>query len=122
MIGVELALFCSRKIARRVPLNYCLLGLFTIGESWCLGYLTMGFNPYDVLAAYTMTIVVTLALTAYACLTKVDFTLMGGMIWVFAAVISMFCLFSLIFRSNVAFVGMTCLILVLYGLFLLYDT
>ena len=62
MLAIELTLICYRKLARRVPINYILLGAFTCAEAWCLAYLCLSFNNTDVFSALLMTMAVTVAL------------------------------------------------------------
>lgn len=76
-----------------------------------------------VLLAAFMTFVMTAAITFYACTTKDDITLCGtGMIVVL--IIALLCLtIMLIFVQSPALLAIIiCLMLIIYGFFLLYDT
>jgi len=75
------------------------------------------------MAAAGMTAGVTVTLTLYALFTKTDFTAYGGAFCVIAFAVSMLCLMSM-FMSFVAWWHpvMSCILVIFYGLFLIYDT
>ncbi len=122
LLAIELTLICYRKLARRVPVNYILLGAFTCGEAWCLGYLCLFFNHRDVFSALIMTIAVTMALQGYAQATNEDFTVKGGMLWVLSVVLALLLIFGLILRqSTLGFYAVTSVVLIILGVFMIYD-
>ena len=45
------ALGCYNAVARKVPLNYILLGLFTLCQSYCVAFITAYYTPESVLFA-----------------------------------------------------------------------
>ena len=57
---------CYRQVARTVPGNYILLGIFTIAQSYLVSCTTMEFEPEVVATAAIMTAAVTVSLAAYA--------------------------------------------------------
>ena len=59
-------LSCYPKIARRVPLNFFLLFLFTIAESYLVSFITNSYDVKTVLIAGTLTAAVSISLTIYA--------------------------------------------------------
>ncbi len=61
-----IALFCFNQIARRYPLNYIVLLVFTIGSSYILAGICIFQTPENVLIAAAMTFTVFLALTVFA--------------------------------------------------------
>lgn len=46
LIGTEVAMICSRKLARKVPVNYCLLFLFTCAESYFVANICAYYDAY----------------------------------------------------------------------------
>jgi FtsH-binding integral membrane protein len=60
------ALGCYKQIARKVPLNYFLLAVFTIAFSYSVSCTTNLYTPETVAIAAILTASVTVALTAYA--------------------------------------------------------
>jgi FtsH-binding integral membrane protein len=92
-----IALACCMNNARVYPRNMILLGLFTLAQGTMLGTLCAFFQASAVLLAVAMTAIVVLALTAFACTTKIDFTGMGMYLYVGLIVLIMFGFFAAIF-------------------------
>lgn len=63
---------CNPHEARKTPTNYALLAGFTISQGVLIGVVCLFANA--VIAAWTITCVVVMVLTAYAWTTKTDFT------------------------------------------------
>jgi protein lifeguard len=126
VIGTEIALICVRPLARKVPINFILLAIFTFAESYMVSYISSYYaadNSDTVIMAGAGTVLITLACTLYACTTKTDFTMMGGMIWCLSMSLMMLALFSWIFAfNNFMYNAITALCIFLFGIFLIYDT
>jgi FtsH-binding integral membrane protein len=143
-----LALACSQKLSRRVPINYILLFTYT----FCMGFMvsficgmtaitgtchynwggsyscvTKYGNSYIVVAAAGLTAAMVLGLTVYAMTTKTDFTYFGGFLWM--------ALFSLIFMGmfmgifsydpqsyNIMNILYCTLGVIIFGFYLIWDT
>ena len=119
-IFLIITLVCFQEVAKRVPTNYILLGLFTFCEAYMIATLCSFYAPNIVIMAGSMTAAITLGLTCYACTTKTDFTFLGG--FLFCALILLFCLgiFSIFFPFLHT---LYCVIGVLvFSLYLIYDT
>ena len=117
------ALGCYRKIARTVPLNYILLAIFTISESYLVSCITMGYEPKMVATAAVMTAAVTLSLTAYAFSDKSkDFTIMGGMWFMFFGIIIAAAFVNFFVRSPILQIILSCCFAVIFGVYIIYDT
>ena len=97
-IATACTLICVRSISRKVPVNYILLGFFTL----CVSYIVascVGFtDPNIVIAAAATTAVVVCTLTAYAYYTKTDFTLCAPFMLVLGVGLIFCSLFALIFN------------------------
>lgn len=63
-----------------------------------------------------------MACTAYACLTKTDFTACRGVIFVAAMSLFILCFWSIFFYSRVLEIMICTLGLFLYGVYLILDT
>ena len=120
---VQIAIFCCRDAARKVPLNYILLFIFTACESFILAVICSSYPSGVVLQAAGATAAVTIALTAYACTTKTDFTICGGLMFILSMVIFTL-IIAMMFLSFAAWWHplVSALLIVFYGLFLIYDT
>ena len=122
-IGVEMTLICYRRVARKVPLNYFLLGVFTFAEAWIVGFICMFYDFEAIMTALLLTVGLTASLQAYAIFTKTDFTIMSGLLWIAVGILMLTIVLGMIFSENsAAFYVITCLVLLVMGVFLIYDT
>eukprot|EP01016_Furgasonia_blochmanni_P048838 TRINITY_DN7341_c0_g2_i2.p1 TRINITY_DN7341_c0_g2~~TRINITY_DN7341_c0_g2_i2.p1 ORF type:complete len:260 (-),score=74.20 TRINITY_DN7341_c0_g2_i2:152-847(-) len=113
---------CYTPCARAVPINYILLTIITISQSYIVAYVCARYTLETVLIAAGLTAAITVALTIYACTTKTDFTYCGGLLFMFGCVLLVGGLFAFIFKSATARIVICCLCVILYGLYLIYDT
>ena len=119
---------CFTSLARTVPTNYILLGIFTICESYTVCVLTAFFPPTDVILAAFLTLSLTVALTVYAITTKKDFTVCGGVLCICAwSLFALTILLSMInFGNYKTLNAMNVMISVaavcIYGVYLIFDT
>merc|ERR1712178_49934 len=81
MIASECALFCNRSLARSVPSNFVILGIFTISMSYLVSYICIQYTTESVLIAMAITSAMTVGLSVYAIRTKTDFTVMGAFLF-----------------------------------------
>jgi hypothetical protein len=87
-----------------------------------VGYVIILYDPAVVIMAAFMTLGITVALTIYAFLTKEDFTVCGGMLFIMISALLMFGLFT-IFVGGVFLHKVYCLIgACIYGIYIVYDT
>src|SRR3990167_9367361 len=93
------ALGCYKEIARSVPLNYSLLGIFTICMSYLASFTTVQFEPKIVLAAGILTAGMVLGLTVYAIQTKDDYTQLGAFMFVLSFSLLFGCLLFLFIQT-----------------------
>ena len=82
-IACIIPLACCVSVSRKVPTNYILLFLFTLGEGYVVGYICAFYESMSVLIVIGITAVIVLGLTFYAMYTKSDYTLMGGVMVAF---------------------------------------
>jgi FtsH-binding integral membrane protein len=116
------ALGCSKSLARKVPINYILLGLFTFCESWIVASLCSLYDPKLVVMAAFMTAGLVISLTVYACTTKTDFTLCGASLFILFACLIMFGIFAFLFADRIMYDIYCCLGVALFGVYLVFDT
>lgn len=117
------ALSCFTKLARKVPINYCLLLFFVFCESIVVAYACASVgDPYLVMIAALMTMGLTIILTAFACTTKIDFTLWWGAVFIMSGTLLMFGIFAIILRSDILYLIYISLGIIVYGFYLLIDT
>mmetsp|Transcript_3953 Transcript_3953/g.4729 ORF Transcript_3953/g.4729 Transcript_3953/m.4729 type:complete len:157 (+) Transcript_3953:197-667(+) len=128
-IVVECMLLCCKANARKVPINYILLAIFTGCWAFMMTWICAQYDKTTVLSAALYTAVITVVLSLYACFTKADFTKLCGRWTIFAllliitvqlmlSIISM-----LIFDYTDTWVPLAAgFCVILYGLFLIIDT
>jgi len=126
-IFIEIALICCRKFARKTPLNYILLLIFTVCETYAVACSVIWYSsvPATVIQAGIGTAMITLACTAYAFKAKTDFTMKGGIIFIAAATMMFLIMFSWIFAlegNYIAYDIIIAICILLLGLFLIHDT
>jgi FtsH-binding integral membrane protein len=113
-------LLCFKSVARRVPLNYIVLMLWTMCEAYIVACCCAIYNPTVVIMAAFATLAITVSITIYALTTKEDFTFGGGMLFSAACGLLLLTLFSFIFPFLHALI---CVFgVLLYSMYLLYDT
>ena len=122
-IAIECAILCCKSVARKTPHNYICLTIFTACQAFVFAHICSYYPSEIVLLAAGMTALLTVALTFYACTTKTDFTVCGGLFFILIVVILLLVIFSF-FMTFVQWWHplVTALLLVFYGLFLIYDT
>ncbi len=116
---------CFRRV---FPANYICLGIFTLAESFILFLICASYPPDTVLIALALTTAVTIGLTVYAMITKTDFTYCGAFLWMF---LFSFIVFMILFflcvprldkRIKHLYIGICCVGVIIYSLYLIYDT
>jgi len=75
-----------------------------------------------VLMAATMALGIVVALTIYAFCTKTDFTVLGGFLFCFGMILTIFGFFMIFSYSKTAHIIYSALGCVFYSLYLIYDT
>lgn len=123
LFTVEFAMICSRKLARKVPVNYLLLFLFTACETYFVVNICVYYPMADVIAAAGVTAAMVIGLTVYAFVTKTDFKFAIGSIFVLSFSL-IFMLFFAIFlpQSSILYTIICVLVICLFGIFLIWDT
>lgn len=116
-----LALSCSQSLARTVPTNYIILGVFTLTESVMVGYLCSHSKPELVLMALFMTISMCLGLMLYAMTTETDFTMSGGLLFVAGLTMLAVGIMVSFTHNKTAHVIYSALSVILLGVYLIYD-
>ncbi|XP_073533457.1 protein lifeguard 1-like [Phyllobates terribilis] len=117
-----MVLACCNEARRRVPLNFILLGIFTVLEGCLLGSFAAFFDADAVMWATGATILVTLVLTLFALQTKWDFTILSGGLTVALSVLLCFGILAAIFRSMWLNIVYACIGTLIFGMYLVVDT
>jgi len=119
-------LSCFHKFARNTPWNYITLLLFTISQAYFVGSISaineISGNGTLVVTAAGLTCIMVLALTIYAYTTKTDVTMWGGILVCVSIGLLIFVLLAVWLRSNWLYIALCSCLVVLFGIFLVYDT
>ena len=122
-VALSCTLICVRSTARKVPLNYILLFMFTICESIIVAYVIASVEDnLLVLIAATMTAAIVVGLTIYAWTTKTDFTLCWGMAWVIGFALFFFMIFAIFTGNELVYKVYLLLGVIAGGFYILIDT
>lgn len=113
---------CSKKWARKVPINYILLLLYTLGYTYLLCSITLWYEPEYILIAASLTGAMFLGLTAYACFTKKDLTKCIGVACALGFAIFMAIILSFFFWSYIIYMIICVAVVILMALYILIDT
>lgn len=124
---VGITLICFKSVARTSPTNYILLAIWTFCQGWMVATCSATYDPKSVMVAGVLTAGVTISLTYYACTTKTDFTMCGGLLFAGSCIMLLMGIFFLIFGIstqkfpllNILYCGMG---VFLYSIYLIYDT
>ena len=105
-----------------VPCNYIMLFVFTLCEGYMVSACVAKYNKNHVFASALMTLAVTVGLTIYACTTKRDFTMCGGICWIFVFGLIGVGLAGLCTNNTTLNLFYMYFGIVVYGFYIIYDT
>lgn len=116
------ALACVTDLAKKVPANYILLSVMTVGFAITMAYAgaTAGTNTF--LIALGMTLMLVVALTLFAFQTRFDFTGCGPFVLVLLLVLLLFGVISAVVRNNIFRIVYASIGVMVFGFYLVYDT
>ena len=116
-----LIIFCSPTTAKSVPINYLILFIFTLTESYIVSASIAFVDANIILMAASLTTLMTCSLAVFACITKRDFTIYGSILFTLSTAILLFFIFSIIYPSQILELLICCSFLVIYSFYLIYD-
>lgn len=119
---IIIVMICFRGVSRSVPINYILLGIFTLLESYIVGFICSFSNPKYVFMAACMTFIITAFLTLYAIMTKTDITKKGAILFILSGALLSFVIFNFFFRIKILHVIICCFGIIIVGFYIVYDT
>mmetsp|Transcript_135582 Transcript_135582/g.377592 ORF Transcript_135582/g.377592 Transcript_135582/m.377592 type:complete len:241 (+) Transcript_135582:80-802(+) len=112
---------CERNL-RIFPINYLLLGGFTVTEGLLVGVCCAQYSVASVGLSVACTAVLVAGLTAYAMYTKTDFTGLGPYLFAGCMVLFFFGFFLMFVQSPLLHKVMCCLGILVFSFYLIYDT
>ena len=117
----EIPIICCPSVASQVPLNYVLLLIFTLCESYLVAYITLFYEPLSVLMCAGITLALVFGLTLYAIFTKTDMTLWGGGLACLSVIFFILSIIGIFYRSLFYQTLLNCCGLFLFSIYLMYD-
>lgn len=122
LIVFPILIVCCQGLMRQVPQNYIILLIFTLAESYAVGFICAFSKPEVVFMAAMMTFIMVLSLTFYAINTKTDITTYGGLIFIFSSALLLLVIFGLFIRYNFFHVLISLFFAILFAFYIIYDT
>ncbi|CAF2757626.1 unnamed protein product [Rotaria sp. Silwood2] len=117
-----LTLICSKRAARRFPLNLILLGILTLSMGYMMGMISAYYKIESVLIAVGITAFVCLGVTLFSFQTKYDFTSCFGVLFVISLALLAFGIVCAFTYSRIMYTIYAGLGAVAFSIFLAVDT
>ena len=121
VIIISFSILCFYKYFQKYPSNYIILGIYTVCHSYLVASICTLYNEESVLISFGCTLGMFIALTFYACVTKTDFTILGGFI---SSIIMMILIFLILFSFvfSILNLAICCIMIGLLSIFIIWDT
>lgn len=121
-IVINCAMICFFPLTRMVPINYILLLMFTICEAYLVASVAAVSDKEAVLAAAFSTAAIVLAITVFSWFVKTDFTYLGPIMLIIGMTMFSMSIFVFVFRFKALKMVYCALGVILFSLYLLFDT
>ncbi|KAB7499913.1 Protein lifeguard 1 [Armadillidium nasatum] len=115
-------LACVPGLTRKTPWNFIFLLLFTICLGATIGCICATYDTTDIWIAFGTTVAIVLALTLFAFQTKIDFTILSGMLLSLVMMLIFFGIFALIIGSRTLTIFYYCLGAFIFSIYIVFDT
>lgn len=122
MFATMITMACCGDVRRKAPMNFVFLFLFTLAEGFLLGCACSVYRAEEVIWAVGICAVVTLGLTIFAFQTKIDFTVMGGVLFVAVLILMIFGIIAMIFPGKTITLIYASIGALLFSIYIIYDT
>uniref|UniRef100_A0A1B6D3N7 Uncharacterized protein n=1 Tax=Clastoptera arizonana TaxID=38151 RepID=A0A1B6D3N7_9HEMI len=122
MFVTLISMACCGDVRRKAPMNFIFLGLFTFAQSFLLGCAASIYDRDTVLLAVGICTIVTLGLTIFAFQTKIDFTMMGGILFVAVLILFVFGILTMFFNGPLIKLIYGCVGALIFSVYIIYDT
>ncbi|XP_011182293.1 protein lifeguard 1 [Zeugodacus cucurbitae] len=118
---IMIPIACCEGVRRSFPLNFILLILFTLAESFLLSFLAIKYSPDTVLYALGITTLVVLVLTVFAMQTAIDFTSCGAILLVGSIILLIIGLVAIFVPSRTLMIVYCSIGIVVFSFYLIFD-
>ena len=113
---------CGRVFQESCIANWCILIVFTILETYMLGYVGVYYNTNTLLLGGITTVSITTGLSIYAIQTKYDYTILGNVLIVLFLGLIVFMLFTGLINSPILNIMYSTGGAVIFSFYIIYDT
>lgn len=113
---------CFESLRRTVPINFILFFVYTLIQGFVLGVLCAFIDPYIILLTVGITALNCFMLILFAFQTKVDFTGLGGILFVISIVLIIFGIIVIFFPSKAMVLLYATAGTILISIYLIVDT
>eukprot|EP00923_Selenidium_pygospionis_P012448 GHVN01021116.1.p1 GENE.GHVN01021116.1~~GHVN01021116.1.p1 ORF type:complete len:176 (-),score=6.64 GHVN01021116.1:422-949(-) len=121
-LGSICALACIEGLARKVPWNYLLLSVLTVGMSITVSYAGASVKSEAFAIAMGITAAVVIGLSIFACQTRFDFTGCGPYLFVMLLVLMVFGIVAAIVRDRILHIVYAAIGAMIFSFYIVYDT
>ncbi|XP_067634073.1 protein lifeguard 1-like [Eurosta solidaginis] len=121
LIATMLPIACCESVRRSYPINFILLILFTLAESFYLGCIAIRHTPDVVLIAVGITAVVVVALTIFALQTSIDFTACWAFLLIASVVLIIIGIVAIFVPSRILIICYCSIGVVIFSMYLVFD-
>jgi FtsH-binding integral membrane protein len=123
VIAIMIGMTCFYKKCRAYPLNYILLGTYTVFHTYLIGAMSTFYTKETVMVAAIATMLMFITLTVYAVFTKTDMTKFGGLMCVGSVMMVFFIIIVSMFNvPSIVGVVLICVMIALMSMWIVYDT
>lgn len=119
---IIIALSCGGNLRRTFPINIIALLMFTVCEGVLLGIVCLQYETDTVLIAAGITGFMVLALTIFAFQTKIDFTILSGILFVCIICLIFFGIFAIIFQNRILDIVYASIGALIFSIYIVFDT
>ncbi|CAD7015251.1 unnamed protein product [Ceratitis capitata] len=114
-------IMCCESARRSFPVNFILLILFTVAESFLLGCIAIRYTPDVVLYAIGITAIVVLVLTIFAMQTAIDFTACGAILLIGTVILLIIGLVAIFVPSRTLIIVYCSIGIVIFSFYIIFD-
>lgn len=120
-LALTLLMSFSTSLRREAPLNFVILGLYTVCQGFLVGLVSSFYEVEEVLYAIGLTAAITFGLSMYATTTKEDFTMKGGMLVSAIMALTVGSLISIFYRGEFFMLLLSIGGAVVFSMYIVYD-
>ncbi|XP_050510709.1 protein lifeguard 1-like [Diabrotica virgifera virgifera] len=117
-----IALACCGNLRRQYPANLIFLFIFTIAESFLLGTISSYYDIDVVAIAAGATVIICLGLTVFAFQSRIDFSVLSGILVALSLVILSFGITAIFYQNDKLWLLIAAFIVVVFSIYLVIGT